>query len=644
MSRLQTALKSIEETKRVSQLYETLADARQQAGLLSRAGKRGPAVGPVQLLLLAVAFGAMFRINFLRLWQWTNPMSGDPNWGHSIFIPLVSLAYLYIHFDRVKQTPARPAKMGLLVLFAGLAMFTYGLGMSSGFAQFSAYVQDLGMLTTLFGCVLAVFGWEMLGVTLFPLAYLICALPWPPYVHDLLTIPLQKIAATASVAILQTTGLNVEQAGNTIHILSAHGGERVLNVAEACSGMRSLITFIAVGLAVAFLSARPMWQKIVVSISAVPIAVACNISRIAGQGLLDSYVSRSLSEGFAHQMVGIALLVPGFLLFLLVGWVLDRVFIGSGAEKEEEKTGQASNRAEASTTSCETPLHPSPVPEGEGVRQGEVARRPVSGMYVAVLAILTVSAIVFAVVSQMLQLHFQKIPVALRQPLACIATELGPWRQVEGDRPVSDEIAPVLGTSQYLFRDYLDRRLTGDDVIDASHGPDISKRQSWVGMVKKRPGSLVRLAVTYYTGRVDAVIHLPERCNVAQGNASAVVSQGATLDVGGTPLEVRLLRLDPEVTDGQPSRYVAYCYQVNGKRESQAWRVRGSLIDVFERYAWYSKIEVMTIASDQAEARRVLADFLSHALPEIEKCLPGQSTMVQGTLAAQAAASSPPVK
>jgi exosortase len=102
---------------------------------------------------------------------------------------------------------------------------------------------------------------------------------------------------------------------------------RSLNVAEACAGLRSLMTFISVGAAVAFLSSRPLWQKIIMTLSAIPIAISCNVMRVAGQGLLHNYVSEKLSESFAHQFVGLVMLVPAFFLILLVGWLLDQIFV-----------------------------------------------------------------------------------------------------------------------------------------------------------------------------------------------------------------------------------------------------------------------------------------------------------------------------
>jgi exosortase len=128
------------------------------------------------------------------------------------------------------------------------------------------------------------------------------------------------------------TGVDATVAGTKI-IIGSGPDEHALNVAEACAGLRSLMTFISLAAGLAFLSHRPFWQKIVITLSAIPIAISCNVMRVSGQGLLDHYVSRQISEGFAHQFVGLAMMIPAIFLILLVGWLLDKIFIEEAAEE-----------------------------------------------------------------------------------------------------------------------------------------------------------------------------------------------------------------------------------------------------------------------------------------------------------------------
>jgi exosortase/archaeosortase family protein len=129
--------------------------------------------------------------------------------------------------------------------------------------------------------------------------------------------------------VLQVAQVTAYAGGTKIVIFGHNGAQRTLNVAEACAGLRSLMTFVSVGAALAFLlwAFRPLWQKLLITASAIPIAIFCNVMRVSGQGLLDRYVSQELSESFAHQFVGLIMMIPAFFLLLGVGWLLDRVLL-----------------------------------------------------------------------------------------------------------------------------------------------------------------------------------------------------------------------------------------------------------------------------------------------------------------------------
>jgi exosortase len=219
---------------------------------------------------------------------------------------------------------------GLGTLLFGLAVCMYGI-----YPGQNDWLKDFGMVITIFGVVLTLCGWEVMKVAWFPILFLICALPWPGLVYSKVAMPLQQLAATVAVNVLQVCGVQAIRSGTKI--IMGDGVTtplRTLNVAEACAGMRSLMTFISLGAALAFLSSRPLWEKFVITLSAIPIAIFCNVMRVTGQGLLDHYWSHDVSEGFAHQFVGLVMLVPAFFLILLVGWLLDQIFI---EEAEEHK-------------------------------------------------------------------------------------------------------------------------------------------------------------------------------------------------------------------------------------------------------------------------------------------------------------------
>lgn len=286
----------------------------------------------VRIAIVAALFCATFWSNLWRLWLKTNPINGaDVNWQHAIIIPLVGLYYLYANRDPLLSAPRKPGWFGAVIALGGILLFGYGIWPGQ-----NDFVKDFGMVVTLFGIVSLLAGWQAMKIAWFPIVYLVCGIPWPGLVYSWISGPLQRLAAKVAVLALQLTGVDAQNRGTKIEMPGATPGmPRVLNVAEACSGLKSLMTFVALAAAIAFLSARPLWQKIVIVVCAIPIAICCNVMRVTGQGLLDHYVSPQLSESYAHQFVGVVMLIPAFFMILLVGWVLDRLFVDEVSEKPQ---------------------------------------------------------------------------------------------------------------------------------------------------------------------------------------------------------------------------------------------------------------------------------------------------------------------
>jgi len=298
-------------------------------------GRRDPADDPVfygltltawlKIGIVTALMACLFWPNLRRLWDKTNPIYGEDNWKHAIAIPIVGIYYLFANREQLLAARPRTAWSGAGILLLGILLFVYGI-----FPGQNDFVKDFGMVVTLFGVVALLAGWDVMKVAWFPIAFLICGIPWPGLVYSWVAGPLQHLAARVAVLVLSLTGVDASNTGTKI--IMPHG--RVLNVAEACAGLRSLMTFITVAAALAFLSVRPLWQKIVIVLSAIPIAVFCNVMRVTGQGLLDHYWSYEASEGFAHQFVGIIMLIPALFLILLVGWVLDHLFVDEVEDKQ----------------------------------------------------------------------------------------------------------------------------------------------------------------------------------------------------------------------------------------------------------------------------------------------------------------------
>ena len=349
----------------------------------------------IKTLIIGGLFFALYWDQLKRLWNITNPINGtDPDWAHAICVPLIGIYYLFLRRDELAAVPIEPvlggaptpvrivsgivvlllgllstfvlAKIvppdpqlatvvgvltfggyGLMILSLLILILDWGIATLLGGLLISAYaiwpgrnnfVGDIGMVMALFGVVLTLCGWKVMRIAWFPIVFLVCALPWPEIVYSQVASPLQHLAAQVSVSMLQITGIDATYHGTKIFMpqFDAMGmplPDRPLNVAEACAGLRSLMTFITVAAAVAFLSARPLWQKLIITASAIPIAISCNVVRVAGQGLLDHHAGREWSEGFAHQFAGMVMMLPAFMLIMLVCWIVDQLFIEEAGEE-----------------------------------------------------------------------------------------------------------------------------------------------------------------------------------------------------------------------------------------------------------------------------------------------------------------------
>jgi hypothetical protein len=227
-----------------------------------------------------------------------------------------------------------------------------------------------------------------------------------------------------------------------------------------------------------------------------------------------------------------------------------------------------------------------------------------------------------------LKLSFRKEAVPLRAAVTSLPGTVGPWVQVSLDERFSEEIEDELATKEYLRRVYVDTRKADGEVLSRWNSAQVKtadlREELHRSVVSRDPLAVVVLHVAYYTGAVDTVPHIPDRCMVA-GGFDPVGRREATLDLGERELRCSFVQFEERGQGGAPvTLSVAYLFQVNGDYEYDAITgVRKRLQDLRERYAYFAKIELMTQGRGDAEASlAAMSDFLSHALPEIEQILP----------------------
>lgn len=261
----------------------------------------------VMLSVLTLGIVLLFVRWFLVQHQHSSS-SGD--WSHAYFVPLISLYLLWQgRFGLVKVRIA-PFWPGLIPVAMGIWCYVYFIvGVPNHFGQ------GLALVLTIFGLALLLTGPAAMEYLFGPIAYLGFGITIPEMVMNIVTYPLQDMAATGGFIVLRMLGVSCDIAGNVIYLDMVSGPPRPLNVAEQCSGMRMVIAFLALGVAVALVGTKQWWKRVVLVAMAVPVAVVLNVVRVAVLGLA-SLRNAELSQGDAHTLIGTILLVPGFFIYL----------------------------------------------------------------------------------------------------------------------------------------------------------------------------------------------------------------------------------------------------------------------------------------------------------------------------------------
>ncbi len=603
----------------------------------------------------------------------------NADWAHVLVIPFFSLCYLYLHKRDLQTTPRRVALPGLVLMLAAISSFIFWVypGRNDMFQGFS-------MVACLFGLAWFLLGSRMMRVLWFPIGYLVFTVKISDMIWDRLAWRLQLIAAHSAEVVLNLlgflVGLDAQVRGSTIDL--AVGGiplDPPLNVAEACSGLRMLMAFIALGVAIAFMTPRPLWQRLIMLAATLPIAVFVNVGRVTTLGLLYALVDKDLAAGDVHLFIGMLMLIPAAGLCWLLGWILDRIIIHDNAD-DGESTRPAPEAA------VRPWIQPQPMHLVAGLAAGVVTtalaglayslgwgiyqpgrifgawfqpgwaapglviclgllaaaivavgritrterntgRTPWTAIGTAAGVLLTATVGLGAMV-QAAELVLIKEPIPLRLKLQQLPQQAGSWEMFREHPPLAPDIAKTLGTDQYISRDYTDT--------------------AWPG---GKPGQFLTLHIAYYTGTPDTVPHVPDRCFVAGGipprgtisgelhlegpgyrnvgdNLWQADSDLAALHGQPDP-HLRRTRVPATVfTFGDPMNpsrdsNVIYFFVANGRFLASPNEVRAYGLSPRDRFGYHCKVEVQLpgVADPQQAIERANA-FLSQMMPEIMSCLP----------------------
>jgi len=259
------------------------------------------------ILLVLLFVGLYYQIIFDMVVDWYT----DSDYSHGFLVPFISAYILWTNREKISTIRMKPDNLGFLVLFIGLFIFLVG------FTGAEYFTMRFSMIPIILGIIYSLFGREMVMSVLLPVGFLVCMIPIPAIVFNMVAFPLKLLATNIATSTIQLIDIPVAKDGNVIHLTGMS-----LEVADACSGIRSLMSMIALGVAYAYIFERSMVKRTILVICIVPITIITNVARVTGTGILSHYIGPAAASGFFHEFAGIVVFIAAFAMFISVATLL----------------------------------------------------------------------------------------------------------------------------------------------------------------------------------------------------------------------------------------------------------------------------------------------------------------------------------
>jgi exosortase D (VPLPA-CTERM-specific) len=329
-----------------------------------------------------------------------NDLTVNEDYSYGLLLPLVSLYLIYLKWPQISSQSWQPSWLGLIIVSLGFFCYIFGELVAI------YYIAPVSFVIVLAGFAVVLGGWRLLRLLIFPLFLLFLMIPLPSLLTKQMTLPLQLLSSWLAAHFLQFAGFPLVRQGNVIDL-----GVRQLQVVDACSGLRYILSLSALGLIFCYFYQRRLWKAMLLIISLVPLAILANALRVAAMGVLPA-----LQEGFLHSFSGWLIFVFCFGFLGLLNWLLNYV-----------QPPVAPVASEANI------LHPTPDP-------GVAAKKPTYYL----LAMLALVIFAYPVTHRL----SEPSPVPLLQNFDHFPMEIQAWK---GRRGFLDKaVAEVVGADDYL--------------------------------------------------------------------------------------------------------------------------------------------------------------------------------------------------
>ncbi len=484
----------------------------------------------------------------------------DENYSHGLLVPFV------IGFILLKEWPAlKNAAQSGLIWLGGMTGILAILLLFAGMLGAELFTARISLVLMLAAIVIYLYGTKILSLLAVPFALLLLAIPIPQIIFNRIAFPLQIWASQMAVWGIRLFEVPTLRNGNVIDILPRGSTQTIsLEVVEACSGIRSLMTLVTLALVLAYftrakndseLSTADFWRTGLLMIAAVPIAVLTNASRVTSTGVFTYYYGKQATDGIWHEVSGWLVYVAALALLLVANFLFQKVF----------------------RTSLEAPSDPIlELRTSHSTRHTPViiAALVLSGLFINWFAARSETEIV-------------------RRPLAEIPTTLGDWRQKGNEIKFDESVESVLKATDYTMREYT-----------------------------LQNGRIANLYVGYYSSqRSGATYHSPQNCLPGAGwvmkdpqHINITTSDGRTFEANRYIIQ-----------NGIYNEVMIYWYQGRGRTEASEYsdKVNTVFDSITRRRSDGSIVRVMTsVGSDERSAVQAAVDLSAHLAENLTPFVP----------------------